>query len=159
MLPCKIIRRHVRHGGMQIGRPLPWGVRKAVIIPSSTWRLLSHMGGNLSSLNGPDTNYTILGADVLLSMMLYDFGETSANVRAAKHALIAANWQSDGSIQKVMVDVLENAYAVLHAQEVWLRLDFSLEDAERMMNLAMELNHSGMTPISDVYIAKTHMPK
>lgn len=112
-------------------------------------------GREFKFLNGPNTNYTILGANVLLSMMLYDFGETSANVCAAKHALIAANWQSEGSIQKVMINVLENAYALIHAQEVLAATQFSLEDAERMMNQAMELNHSGITPISDVYIAKT----
>src|SRR5262249_36920698 len=74
-------------------------------------------GRDFKFLNGPDTNFTILGADILLSMMLYDFGETKASVKAAKNALIAAHWQTDASIQKVMIDVLENSYALLHAQE------------------------------------------
>ena len=111
-------------------------------------------GRDFKFINGPDTNYTILNADVLLSMMLYDFGMTSASVKAAKMALNAANWQSDWSIQKVMVDVLENAYSTLHAQEVVLASQFSLEDAERMLNLAIELNNAGLSTRADVYIAK-----
>lgn len=111
-------------------------------------------GRDFKFINGPDTHYTILGADVLLSMMLYDFGETSASVKAAKMALEEANWQSDWAIQKVMVDVLENAYSVLDAQEVLQAGIFSLEDAERMLSLAVELNRAGVTPVSDVYISK-----
>lgn len=131
------------------------GSAKSSYYPQFEFQTFATHGREFKYLNGPDTNYTIVGADLLLSMMLYDFGETSATVKAAKMALAAANWQSDGNIQEVMVDVLENAYAMLHAQEVMQAAVFSLEDAERMMTLAIELNRAGLTPISDVYIAKT----
>lgn len=130
------------------------GSAKSGYYPNLDFQTFATHGREFKYLNGPDTNFTILGADVLLSMMLYDFGETSASVKAAKMALAAANWQSDWTIQKVMVDVLENAYTVLHAQEVVQADVFSLEDANRMLNLAIELNRGGLTPISDVYIAK-----
>lgn len=113
-------------------------------------------GRTFKFVNGPDTNYTILGADLVLSMMLYDFGQTRANVKAAKLALSAANWQTEWKIQEVLVDVLQNAYGMLHAQEVVQASVFSLEDAERMLNVAAELNRSGITPVSDLYLAKAN---
>lgn len=135
------------------------GSAKSTYYPKLDFQASVLNGRDFKFINGPDTSYTILGADLLLSMMLYDFGETSANVKAAKMALAEANWQSDWAIQKVMLDVLENAYSVLDAQEVLQAGLFSLEDAERMLNLAVELNRSGVTPVSDVYIAKAAYAK
>lgn len=130
------------------------GIAQSDYYPELKFQTFATHGRDFKFLNGPDTNYTILGADLLLSMMLYDFGETCAAVKSAKMALIAANWQTDWSIQQVMIDVLEKAYVMLHAQEVVQAAIFSLEDAGRMLNLAVELNHAGLKPVSDVYVAK-----
>lgn len=111
-------------------------------------------GRDFKFINGPDVDYTIVGADLYLSMLLYDFGERSANVCAAKSALIAANWQVDWNIQRVMVQVLENAYSMLHAQETLQATHCSLGDAEKVMRTARELNRTGLTPISDVYTSQ-----
>ena len=129
------------------------GSAKSGYYPKLDLNTFVQHGREFKFVNGPDTNYTILGIDILLSMMLYDFGETSAAVKAAKMALVAANWQSDGAIQQVMVNVLENAYATLHAQEMLNAAIVSLEDSDRMLNLAIELNRAGLKPISDIYIA------
>ena len=130
------------------------GSAKSAYYPSIDLEAFATHGRDFKYINGPDTTYTIVGADLLLSMMLYDFGERSANVTSAKMALLAANWQVDWSIQQVIVGVLENAYTMLHAQEVLLAARISLEEAERMMNAALELNDAGLSPISDVYTAR-----
>lgn len=108
-------------------------------------------GRTFKFINGPEADYTIVGTDLFLSMLLYDCGAREANVESAKNALLAANWQSDWAIQKVMVSVLENAYALLHAQEVLCAAITSQEDAERVLYTARELNRTGLSPVSDVY--------
>lgn len=111
-------------------------------------------GRTFKFINGPDTNYTIVGADLVLTMLLFDCGERSASVESARQSLLAANWQTDWAIQKVMVHVLENAYALAHAQEVLQAAIISLQDAEKVFQTASELNRNGLSPISDVYTTK-----
>lgn len=130
------------------------GSAKSAYYPHVDFESTVRNGRDFKSINGPDVNYTIVGADLVLSMILYDSGERNANVNAAQQALMAANWQADRNIQRVMVRVLENAYATLHAQEVLQAGQFSLEDAEKVWNTARELNRVGLSSISDVYTAQ-----
>lgn len=130
------------------------GSAKSAYYPQIDFESSIRNGRDFKSINGPDVNYTIVGADLILSMMLYDSGERSADVTAAKMSLLAANWQVDRNIQRVMVRVLENAYATLHAQEVLQAAHSSLEDAEKVWNTASELNRVGLSSISDVYTAQ-----
>ncbi len=111
-------------------------------------------GRDFRFINGPDVNYTIVGADLTLSMMLYDFGERDANLTAAKQALVAANWLTDWTLQKVIIQVLENTYTALNQQESLLAAKISLEDAELLLNAAKELNAAGLKPITDVFTAQ-----
>lgn len=108
-------------------------------------------GRDFKFINGPDTSYTIVGADLILSMLLFDFGGRSANINATKMALASANWQLDRGVQNVMVRVLENGYSTLHAQEVYKAALITKEEAEKMHNMALELNRAGHTAITDVY--------
>jgi outer membrane protein len=130
------------------------GSAKSAYYPSIGLESFITHGRDFKFINGPDTNYTIVGADLLLSLMLFDFGERNANVRSAKMALLAANWQVDWTIQQVIVGVLENAYQMLHSQEVLWAARISLEESEKMLDAALELNRAGLNPISDVYIAQ-----
>lgn len=114
-------------------------------------------GRDFKFINGPDTSYTIVGADLTLSMLLYDFGERAANVDAAKNALLAANWQTDWVLQKVLIRVLENAYSTLHLQETLQAATISSEDAELMLDAARQLNAAGLTPITDVYTSQAQL--
>lgn len=114
-------------------------------------------GEDFKYINGPETTYTILGADLYLSLLLYDYGERSANVAAAQRALIAAGWQNNSTIQKVMANVLENAYATLHAEQVKEASEISLKEAEKVLHAAKELNRTGLTPVSDVYTAQANL--
>ena len=130
------------------------GNAKSEFYPSVDLVGVANHGRDFKFINGPNTEYTIVGADVILSMMLFDFGERSADLNAAKKTLLAARWQVDNAMQKVMVDVLENAYSTLHAWEVFNATASSLEDAEKVYMTAAELNKAGLSPITDIYTSR-----
>lgn len=140
-----------------------WNARRAaaaVGCAKSAYYPQLYLNGNLSHgrdfkfVNGPDTNYTIGNADVILAMLLLDFGERAANVESARMVLLAADWKNDWIIQKVMVRVLENAYGTLHAQETLQATLSSLADADNMFKIAGELNRVGLNPVSDLYTSQ-----
>ena len=130
------------------------GSAKSVFYPQVDLDASITNGRTFKFINGPDTSYTIVGADLVLSMMLYDGGVRKAQLCSAKNALLAANWQSDWAIQKVIVRVLENAYALSHALDVLQAYILSLQDAEKLLSVSSELNRAGLSPISDVYAAQ-----
>ncbi len=130
------------------------GSARSAYYPKLDFNANARHGRDFKFINGPDTNYTITGADLSLSMLLFDFGERSASVEAAKMALLAANWQTDATLQKVIVSVLENAYAALHAQELLQAALISREDAGKMLDVTHELNRIGLHAISDVYTSE-----
>ena len=111
-------------------------------------------GEDFKFIEGPEVNYTTVRADFVLCMMLYDFGRTSSNVQATRMALIATNWQTDWILQRVMIRVLDNAYATLHAQATLQAALTSLEDSIKMLYAAKELNRVGLRPITDVYTSQ-----
>lgn len=130
------------------------GTAKSAYYPQIDLLAQAKHGRDFKFINGPNTTYTIFGAELALAMLLYDFGERNANANAAKMALLAANWHADWSLQKVMVRVLENAYATLHAQEVLQAAYISQEEADKMLKAARDLNQAGLNPISDVYTSE-----
>jgi len=131
------------------------GVARSLYYPQASLEGLAINGRDFKFINGPDTSYTILGADLFLSLLLYDFGGRESALNMAKASLVAANWQVDAAIQKVMIRVLENAYAVLYAQDVLQAAEDSLRDAEKVLMAARELNRTGLTPVSDVYTTQS----
>lgn len=112
-------------------------------------------GRDFKFINGPDTNYTILRADLALSMLLYDAGERNAEVLSAKMALLAAGWETDFAMQKVIVDILENGYRLAYAEEAYEASLLSLEDAKTMLAASEKLHVSGLNPISDIYTSQS----
>lgn len=124
---------------------------KSAYYPRVDLETFAEHGRDFKYLNGPDTTYTIVGADLILGWMLYDFGVRSAEFEAAKCALVAADWQYNQMLQKVMLDVLERAYAVLHGEEALAATLISCKEAAFMLEIARELNLAGLNPISDVY--------
>lgn len=133
------------------------GIAQSAYYPHLALEANVKNGRDFKFINGPDTTYTIVGADLILTLMLYDFGERSADVKAAKMALLAAQWHTDWNIQKVMVKVLENAYSTLHTQEVLAASKNSIEDAEKVLEAARGLNRAGLTAISDVYTSQSNL--
>ncbi len=131
------------------------GVAKSAYYPDIYLNVNGVHGRDFKYVNGPDTNYTITQADLILSLLLYDFGERDADVCSAKMALLAAGWDMDLAMQKVMIGILESAYLLAYEEEVFTSAKTSLEDAEMMLDVAEKLFESGLNPISDVYIAKS----
>lgn len=133
------------------------GSAKSSYYPSIGLQANAMHGRDFKFINGPDTNYTILGTDVALSLILYDFGERSAATQAAKMSLLAANWQTEWSIQQVLVQVLENAYNTFHAREVYQAALISLRESEVVCDAARELNRAGLVPVTDVYTSQANL--
>lgn len=131
------------------------GSAKSAYYPQVDINANASHGRDFKFINGPDATYTIVGADLVLSMILLDFGARSADLSAAKMALSAANWQTDWTLQKVMVRVLENGYAALYAQEALEAVMVSHKEAERLRDISKELNRAGLSPISDVYTTQS----
>lgn len=111
-------------------------------------------GREFRDINGPNVTFTNIGADLTLSMMLYDFGRTDSGIQSAKMALLAANWQVDWTMQKVMVNIMEEAYSTWYELEVLEANLQTLQDAENMAYSARELNRAGLKSISDVYTTR-----
>lgn len=112
-------------------------------------------GKEYKFINGPDTYFTELQANVIFSMLLFDFGERKAEIEATRFALEAAGWLSDQAIQAVMKDVLDGAYRLLEAEENYRALNESLKDARKVLHIAEERNQTGARPLSDVLLART----
>lgn len=107
--------------------------------------------------NGQQTTYTSLDGDIILSYLLYDFGERNAKNEAAKAALHAVNWQSDWTVQKVMYNVITHTYTYLNAQEQLQSRLASLRDAQETLKAAEELQRAGLRSITDVYAIKANV--
>lgn len=108
-------------------------------------------------IDGPNTTSTIAMADLYLSFMVYDFGARSASVDSAKQMLLAAGWNGDRKIQEIMIEVLENTYGLLHAQENLAATTLSCEEAQKLFLAAREMNVAGLTPITDLYLAQASL--
>ena len=126
-------------------------------LPSANLSTQFANGRDFKFLNGPNVDYTIAEADLTLTLLLYDFGERDAQVEAAKMALTAANWQTDWTMQKVLVEVLTNTYTTLNSQEMLRAAETALEDAHNMFEIAKQLNQAGLTPITDVYTSRSQL--
>lgn len=131
------------------------GVAKSAYYPDLYINTNAVHGRDFKYVNGPDTNFTIVQADLALSMLLYDFGERDADVCSAKMALLAAQWDIDFTMQKVMIGILESAYLLAYEEEVLASTSASLKDADMMLDVAENLFQSGLNPVSDVYIARS----
>lgn len=125
------------------------GIAKSAYYPSLDIETSVTHGREFRYINGPDVNYTYLSADLVLGWMLYDC-ERQANVEAARCALIAADWQYNFTLQKVILDVLSRAYSVLHAEECLEAALISCREAEFMFEVAKELHLAGLSSITDV---------
>lgn len=104
--------------------------------------------------NGPNTVFTSYGGELNLNYLLFDFGETSATVRAMKEALQASKWWADFAIQKVISNVSAYYYEYLNASELLATKEISLQDARLIMDAAEDLCKAGLRAPNDVITAK-----
>lgn len=131
------------------------GQSKASYYPSIDFQLFGTHGRDFKFINGPTTDYSIVGGDFFLSVLLADYGERKASLEATKANLIAAKWEVDATIQSVMIKILNSGYALLHAKESAESMTLSFKDSEKILHAAKELAEAGLVPITDVYTAET----
>lgn len=101
-------------------------------------------------VKGPETTFLESEANLVLSYLLLDFGRTQAEIQATKAILRSMNWQANWVVQKVLGDVLVQAYDYLAEQELleaWLS---SVEDAKVVVKAAEELNRVGLRSVCDI---------
>lgn len=104
--------------------------------------------------NGPNTVFTSYGGELNLNYLLFDFGQTRAEVRATKEALQSAKWWADFTIQKVIAQVSSTYYEFLNASELLMTSESSLQDAKMILDSADELCNAGLRGTNDVITAK-----
>lgn len=66
------------------------GSARSAYYPDVSIRASADHGRNYKFVNGPEVPYTNVGADLILSYLLLDMGERSANVAAAEAALTSS---------------------------------------------------------------------
>lgn len=115
----------------------------------------AHHGRDYIFLAGPQKTFTEVDAGVTLSYLLFDWGESAAAVEAACAALVAANWNSDWTMQTVFFKVLERAYEYWRSQEMLEAQQQTLKDTLLTLEAAKELHRVGLKTITDVYAAQT----
>lgn len=94
-----------------------------------------------------------------LSWLLYDFGQTAANVDAARAALRMARFQHDQAIQQVLQNVTSSYYQVL-ADHVLIKVSKdSLSTAQNALDMAQARHRAGQATISDVYQSRAALAK
>lgn len=131
------------------------GKAKSINYPSLSLRSELAHGYTYKFVNGPETRYTKAKAELILSYLLFDFGERRASIASAREALEAAEWRSDWTIQKIMSKVFTQTYEYWNAQEVLQARLKSLEDIKSNLKAAEELYKSGLRSVTDVYAIKT----
>jgi outer membrane protein TolC len=107
-------------------------------------------GRDVKFVNGPEVIYTNYGADLILSYVLFDFGERKAAVQVTREALKASNWSADFAMQKVICKVSASYYEYLNAKELLRSKKRALQDATVVRDAAEELHKTGLKAAGDL---------
>lgn len=130
------------------------GVAKSDYYPMVGIQGKATHGRDVKFVNGPEVVFTNYGADVVLSYVLFDFGERKAGVQATREALAAAKWSEDFAIQRVIFRVSESYYEYLNAKELLRTKKNSLKDAEAVKDAAEDLFKAGLKSESDQAVSR-----
>lgn len=98
---------------------------------------------------------SVLSPSLNLNYLLFDFGERSGNVGAARNALIAANFTHNATLQNVVLQI-QTAYFQYIANRALLRAQqTSVREAQTNLAAAEERRRVGVATIADVLQART----
>lgn len=100
---------------------------------------------------GAQTRY---GPNISLSYLLWDFGNRSGTLDAAKFALAAADLSNSQVMQDVILEVEQDYYQVLGLQALRDADEQNLKDAQTSLDAARQRKNSGLATIGDVYQAE-----
>jgi outer membrane protein len=94
-----------------------------------------------------------------LTLRLLDFGERSANNKAAAQLLVAALAAHDASLQKTMTGVIQAYFDAMTAQSHYVASKKMAEIAESILAATKRREDRGLAPLSDVLQASTALAK
>lgn len=100
---------------------------------------------------GAQTRY---GPSISLSYLLWDFGNRSGSLDAAKFALTAADLANSQTMQDVILQVEQDYYQVLGLQALRDADEQNVKDAQTSLDAARQRKNSGLATIGDVYQAE-----
>jgi outer membrane protein len=130
------------------------GIAQSDYYPSVNGKASGMHGREVKFPTGPNTNYTYYSGELSLNYLLFDFGERSASVSAAKEALKAAHWSSDYAIQRIIYQVAAHYYEYLNAALLLKTRECSLCDAETISKSAEEMFKAGLRCVTDINTSK-----
>ena len=96
----------------------------------------------------------VYGPSVDLSWLLFDFGNRSGRVDAAKYSRTAAELDANQTLQDLILQVEQDYYLVLGLQAVQDADVQSVQDASANFDAANQRKTSGLATIGDVYQAQ-----
>jgi len=130
-----------------------WGTSRSEYYPTIAGEVDSAIGDVRQAIFQGGQSYVAVG--VTLDYLLLDFGGREARVRAAKEALIAANWSHDQAIQDVLRDVPQAYYNYLGDKAMVIAARKNLEDANTTLRSTEARRESGVSTIADVLQARS----
>jgi len=130
------------------------GIAKSAYYPEVSLYGKAAHGYDYKYFNSNETVYTDFEAGLSLSYLLFDFGARDADCQAAVAALMAADWQYNWAMQKVIFEVLNSLYLYYSAQEILEARIASLEDLKSTFESVEELFRHGLRSISDMHTIK-----
>ena len=95
------------------------------------------------------------GAEIDLSYILLDFGQTRYSSKAALEALFSADWSHNSVLQKTMKSVMDDFYNYLLEQQLLKAQEMDLINAEVTLESTQEKFKLGLADVSDVVQATT----
>ncbi|MBU6509139.1 MAG: TolC family protein [Gammaproteobacteria bacterium] len=98
--------------------------------------------------NSAQTRYS---PSISLSYLLWDFGNRSGSLDAAKYALTAAELSNSQTLQDVILAVEQDYYQVLGLQALAQADAQSVKDAETSLDAAQQNQKSGLATVGDLY--------
>ncbi len=107
--------------------------------------------GNIPSVDG---GRSYLTAGIQLQYLLLDFGGRSAQARAAREALVAANWDHNQTIQDALRDVPQAYHTYMGDVALRMAAEMNLEDALTTLSSTEARMRSGVSTIADVLQAR-----
>ncbi|MFH1653322.1 MAG: TolC family protein, partial [Pseudomonadota bacterium] len=128
-----------------------WGMSRSTYYPEINGTV-SGAAGRIPALQG-GSNF--VSTDLNISYLLFDFGGRGAKAKAAKEALIAANWSHNQAIQDLLRDV-PTAYNTYLANVALQKAQVKNLDEANMSLAATELRRkSGVSTLADVLLARS----
>jgi outer membrane protein len=132
-----------------------YGVQRAGYAPRVTLEAGTSLSATHNSEDGDISRRAALGPSVGLSWLLFDFGGRAAAVEGSRHALWAANWAQNATLQETVLAVQRGYYLYLAAKATLEARKATLRSAELHREAAEGRHDAGVATLADVLQART----